>query len=163
MELRFVTEQKEKEIEVLELKNELSTKELVRRKRDNLLLVVGIFILLLFAMLIFFFQRQKHRLQNELYSKEIDELRLHINTLIGEDVKVSEFTIGEINASLNEPLSEREFEILQAVSTNQTNKEIGESLFISINTVKFHLKKVYEKLGVANRKEALHFLLKSSS
>jgi DNA-binding CsgD family transcriptional regulator len=162
LELRFVTSQKEQEIQLLELKNQLNEQELNRRNRNILYLGIGLVGLMIFTVVIYLLQRQKMKLQESLHSKEIDEMRLHIKTLIGEDVKVSEFTIKEINADLNEPLSDREFEILKAISSSQSNKEIAESLFISINTVKFHLKKVYEKLGVANRKEALHYLVKSS-
>ena len=163
LELKFVTQQKENEIDILKLRNQLNEQELIRKKKDNLYLTIGILLLTIFAVVVVLLQRQKHKLQNDLYSKEIDELRLQIGTLLGEEVVTSEFTAEEINNNLKEPLSEREFEILQAISSNQTNKEIADSLFISINTVKFHLKKVYEKLGVANRKEAIHFLIKSSS
>ncbi len=51
-------------------------------------------------------------------------------------------------------LSPREVEVLQLVATGATNKEIGESLFISENTVKTHLQNIMEKLHLANRSQA---------
>ena len=51
-------------------------------------------------------------------------------------------------------LSPREGEVLQLVATGATNKEIGESLFISENTVKTHLQNIMEKLHLANRSQA---------
>jgi DNA-binding NarL/FixJ family response regulator len=48
----------------------------------------------------------------------------------------------------------REVEILAAVSRGLSNREVGKELFLSDQTVKFHLHNIYGKLGVANRTEA---------
>ncbi len=53
-------------------------------------------------------------------------------------------------------LSERELKILDLLSLGYSNKEIGEKLFISPHTVRNHLYKVYEKLHVNSRIEALN-------
>lgn len=58
-------------------------------------------------------------------------------------------------ASIVEPLSKREEEILQLVRAGMFNREIAEKLFISENTVKFHLKNIYAKLGVKSRSQAI--------
>lgn len=54
-------------------------------------------------------------------------------------------------------LSHREREIFNLISKGKTNKEIATELNISVNTVKFHLKNIYEKLNIKNRKEALNY------
>jgi DNA-binding NarL/FixJ family response regulator len=54
----------------------------------------------------------------------------------------------------NAILSPREGEVLQLVAKGATNKEIGESLFISENTVKTHLQNIMEKLHLVNRSQA---------
>jgi len=59
---------------------------------------------------------------------------------------------------LNEPLSSRETEIVNLLSQGMFNREIGERLFVSENTVKFHLKNIYAKLGVKSRSQAIHRL-----
>ena len=56
---------------------------------------------------------------------------------------------------LIEPLSERELEVLQLLADGQTNHEIAQTLCVSVNTVKTHLKNIYGKLGVHSRREAI--------
>lgn len=69
----------------------------------------------------------------------------------------------ELNAKLNNPLSEREFEALKLSLDGKTNAEIADRLFISKSTVKFHLRNAYSKLGVQNRKEALKYISRTSA
>jgi DNA-binding NarL/FixJ family response regulator len=51
-------------------------------------------------------------------------------------------------------LTSRELEILAAVARGLSNRAVGKELFLSDQTVKFHLHNIYGKLGVANRTEA---------
>ena len=53
------------------------------------------------------------------------------------------------------PLTEREREVLEAVASGATNREIAERLFLSPHTVKEHTSSLYRKLGVRNRAEAV--------
>jgi len=55
-----------------------------------------------------------------------------------------------------EPLSEREREILGFLCDGISNKEIALRLFVSENTIKFHLKKVFAKLDVRSRSQAIN-------
>lgn len=57
-------------------------------------------------------------------------------------------------AERGEPLTDREQEVLELVATGITNREVAQRLFISINTVKVHLRNVYAKLGADSRTEA---------
>jgi DNA-binding NarL/FixJ family response regulator len=54
-------------------------------------------------------------------------------------------------------LSGRELEVLRLVAAGSTNSEIARKLWVTEQTVKFHLSNIYRKLEVANRTEASHY------
>lgn len=56
---------------------------------------------------------------------------------------------------LIEPLSKREREILQLISQGYTNREIGERLFLALNTIKGYNRNLFQKLDAKNRTEAV--------
>jgi len=60
----------------------------------------------------------------------------------------------ETTQEIDAVLSPREGEVLQLVAQGATNKAIADSLFISENTVKTHLRNIMEKLHLANRSQA---------
>lgn len=55
------------------------------------------------------------------------------------------------------PLSARESQILQQLAQGHSNLMLGQQLFLSPNTVKWHLSQIYAKLGVRNRTQAIHY------
>ena len=55
------------------------------------------------------------------------------------------------------PLTCRELEILQLVAAGATNGDVARKLWVTEQTIKFHLRNIYRKLDVANRTEASHF------
>jgi LuxR family maltose regulon positive regulatory protein len=57
--------------------------------------------------------------------------------------------------SLIEPLSQRELEILQLVALGLSNREISERLFLALNTIKGHNRRIFNKLQVQRRTEAI--------
>ena len=56
---------------------------------------------------------------------------------------------------LIEPLTEREREVLRHVSGMLSTAEVASEMFISVNTVKTHLRSIYRKLASAHRGEAV--------
>ena len=55
------------------------------------------------------------------------------------------------------PLTTRELEILRLVADGHTNGRIARELWVTEQTVKFHLSNTYRKLGVSNRTEASRY------
>jgi LuxR family transcriptional regulator, maltose regulon positive regulatory protein len=58
-------------------------------------------------------------------------------------------------AELLEPLSVREGEVLRFLPTMMSNSDIASELFVSVNTVKTHVKSIYRKLDVTRRQDAV--------
>jgi LuxR family maltose regulon positive regulatory protein len=56
---------------------------------------------------------------------------------------------------LVDPLSEREIEVLVLIAQGLTNREIGEHLYLALDTVKGHNRRIFGKLGVRKRIEAV--------
>ncbi len=65
--------------------------------------------------------------------------------------------IRELQADPLFSLTKRERTMLQSLADGMTNKELATHFSISINTVKFHLSNLYEKLEVKNRSQAIAF------
>lgn len=72
--------------------------------------------------------------------------RIHHGEFVGSNV-VDERDLGAT-------LTEREREVLALLSEGVTNREIAAELYLSIDTVKTHVRKVFTKLGVGNRTQA---------
>ncbi len=67
--------------------------------------------------------------------------------------------IENINRSIPVPLSPREYDLLLHLREGKTNKEIADSMYVSVNTVKTHLLHLFEKLDVSNRTQAIFRIL----
>jgi DNA-binding NarL/FixJ family response regulator len=53
-----------------------------------------------------------------------------------------------------DPLTERELEVLQLIVDGHNNKAIARKLYITVNTVKTHIRKIFQKLCVNDRTQA---------
>ena len=66
-----------------------------------------------------------------------------------------QFTIGNQQPAILDPLSAREIEVLRLIAAGCSNKEIAAELFIAIGTVKRHTVNIFQKMDAANRTEAV--------
>jgi len=64
---------------------------------------------------------------------------------------------GATQRAADGPLSPRELEVLRLVASGSTNGEIARRLWVTEQTVKFHLSNIYRKLDVGNRTEASRY------
>lgn len=55
-----------------------------------------------------------------------------------------------------EPLTDREQQILSLLANGASNRTMAEAIFVSENTIKFHLKNIYSKLAVSSRAQAIN-------
>jgi LuxR family maltose regulon positive regulatory protein len=60
-----------------------------------------------------------------------------------------------MDSRCREPLTPREKHVLRLVMSGYANKEIARTIHVSENTVKFHLKNVYSKIGANHRAHAV--------
>jgi DNA-binding NarL/FixJ family response regulator len=67
---------------------------------------------------------------------------------------------GFLGEGMVEPLTEREMEVLSAVSKGWSNKEVSDALHISPHTVQVHLSNIFGKLGVKTRTEAVLYAIR---
>ncbi len=90
-------------------------------------------------------------------SRQKRELMEKENSYIRQEVEVLTHELSQLGPSKIDlktfSLTSRQLDIIRLVQEGKTNKQIGELLFISENTVKYHLKQIYETLGVVSRTE----------
>lgn len=60
-----------------------------------------------------------------------------------------------VSSVLPEELSPRERDVLSLIGDGLSNAEISERLFLTVNTVKTHIKSAYRKIGVDRRSQAV--------
>lgn len=63
-----------------------------------------------------------------------------------------------VNSKLNHSITEKEFAILLAIYYGNTNQQIADANFVSINTVKTHIQKIYEKLNTHSKSKTVVWL-----
>jgi DNA-binding NarL/FixJ family response regulator len=77
------------------------------------------------------------------------------NYALRSNQQVPSLSIEKINRHLISPLSEREFEVLALIYQGKTNNQVAETLFVTINTIKAHIKNAYLKLDAVSRSTAI--------
>jgi two-component system nitrate/nitrite response regulator NarP len=93
---------------------------------------------------------------------EQPELLLDTVAAVAEGRMVFPFLdVRAIHQSPLATLTRRELEVLALLAAGQTNKQIATTQKVSPNTVKFHIKNLYEKLDVRSRSQAVALYLKS--
>ena len=64
-------------------------------------------------------------------------------------------SLEELNKKSATPLTPKEYEIVLQVMEGLANKQLAETNFVSLNTIKTHLKNIYDKLGVNSRTQVI--------
>jgi two-component system, response regulator PdtaR len=90
--------------------------------------------------------------QNALYASI--EIALYNNSQRTKS-QYPELNLETINHKISQPLTVREFEVLQLIYEGNTNNQIADKIFVSINTIKKHINNAYLKLDETNRTAVL--------
>ncbi|HHZ65418.1 MAG TPA: tetratricopeptide repeat protein [Flavobacteriales bacterium] len=164
LERIYNTDKQEKELKLEKALNAQMDAEIKEKDLRTNAIIVIFFLLALVAVLLFVFylikrqEAEKKSLhERNILLKEMELLRATLNIELEQPVERQKMSIDRdnMNGNLVTPLSERELEVLDLICDGKTNKVIGEELFVSINTIKSHVLRIYEKLDVNNRTQAL--------
>ncbi len=71
-------------------------------------------------------------------------------------INIAKMVVSSFKKNVHADLSERELEVLTLLSKGKSYRSIAEQLFISTNTIKFHIKNIYDKLQVSSKEEAIN-------
>lgn len=85
----------------------------------------------------------------------IDALKECIEGGAPMSMKIARLVISSFNRNPKNPLSEKEIQILSALSSGKSYKGVAEQLFVSVDTVKYHIKSIYTKLQASSKQEAI--------
>jgi DNA-binding NarL/FixJ family response regulator len=85
---------------------------------------------------------------------------------IRQSVNRTFFSLGGLELHVNVPATEdvlslREVEVLRRLAVGLSNRDIAKDLWLSDQTIKFHLRNIYRKLGVNNRTEAARYAFRT--
>jgi len=170
LEILHETHEKDNKIKQLALEKALAKQRL---KRNYILFGIGSIISLAIIFLLLVIVKQKKEKSDLILEQKNKEIQYYIEQLnlikgnnSGKKSKVSKKNGKKTEGvSLNEKfcndlskiysLTKREGEILQYICQGKTNEDIAEELFISKNTVKSHIRHLYEKLDVKNRHDVI--------
>ncbi|MGJ7566403.1 LuxR C-terminal-related transcriptional regulator [Variovorax sp. GB1R11] len=92
------------------------------------------------------------------YAERLAQAQYGRQVLVPSDAMASAGVAPDTSRSPVEPLSERERDVLSLLAQAMPNKKIALALGLSTDTVKWHLKNIYAKLGVAGRDEAVAWM-----
>lgn len=88
------------------------------------------------------------------------EIALHRNLKKPQSIYRS---LEELNSIVSQKISDKEYEILVDLTKGKSNQELCDIHFISMNTVKTHMKRIFSKLDVNTRVQAIAIMIRSDS
>lgn len=149
---KYETEKKEQQIEILDKTNLLKSQNIYHQR----IILLGIIFLSFSGAIISFLiiKNQNHKIKQK--NLELRNYVLqhadnnHIKKENGEETLDSLFSLITYFG-----LTQREAEIMKLIGLGLTNDQLAKKLFVSRNTIKYHIKNIYGKLDVKNRVQAL--------
>ncbi len=119
----------------------------------------GLLVLLGGAVLFFGIKLLRNKAKIDHVNKELLDMRNELNAYTKIQINEKENTKTNVFEE-NGLISERQKDVLKLIHDGMSNKEIAEKLFISENTVKYHIKNIYALLNLSDRKDIIKYLSK---
>jgi len=153
METKYQVKEKTRIIKLLQLQNQLHTRQI----KMQTLLILSMIIVVILLIILFFSHYKRTGLKEQKLRLELQNYLLQIAEMEGKlknrkDDCGKKTNLEQLN---NYNLSKQELKVIRLIAEGFKNAEIAEKLFVSQNTIKTHIKNVYSKLDVKNRVEAL--------
>lgn len=153
----------QKEVQLQQEKLNNLNKDKLLQARTLYAIVFGTLLLLLSLYMWFKNYQRKLRLKELEVEKKLlgllDKVQLlqsNLNTNLVEGSVINADKVNEkLKDLLNTSLTQREMDVLLELCKGKDNKEIAESLFVSVNTVRTHLFSIYDKMEVKSRAQAV--------
>lgn len=152
------------EIEKKEAMLSQQTLEIARKTVErNVTIVVALLTSLLVGLIWYFRKREQKKAEESTkqtiihYLNEIELLKanLKIKQIESKETTQPPAKEKELNDILVTPLTKRELMVVKLICEGLTNKQIAEKMFLSVNTIKSHNQRIFEKLDVKNRTQAM--------
>lgn len=163
-EAEFTYSQQLREKE-LRFETELAVQEVDRKRQSLTIAVIGLSLALALVLLVWLFRLWRQARQGRTEAEGVVESLSEEKRQIEEKNHELQARIADVQAKLKdqqedlpahlEQLTKREMEVLLSLGLGLTDKEIAERLFISVATVRTHNRKIFEKLDLKNRTEAV--------
>ena len=134
------------------------------REEESLLKGIAITfipLVILYPIDLVFLREYSFKIGYVVFSMFTVQIYLYISRHYFHEFEPDPGTLGQASSFEKELLSSREEQVVQLLIQGKTNTEIADMLYISVNTIKSHVKNIYRKLGINNRMQLLH-LIKSS-
>jgi LuxR family transcriptional regulator, maltose regulon positive regulatory protein len=97
-------------------------------------------------------------LEKQLHSQAHNKLAGYVDKLLAafpQPAAMPQSKVENPKSEMADPLSQREVEVLRLIAQGLSNREICERLFLALDTVKGHNRRIFEKLQVQRRTEAI--------
>ena len=151
LNIQYSVREKEHQINILELKNNVQNKKLMQLW----LLIAALTFLLTGVIVIYRLHKKNSKLEMQHMRRDIADYLSQIEELKEKHSINIENQQKDIIEKLKQyGLTETEEKVLLLISKGYKNTEIAEKMFVSINTIKTHTKNIFIKLDVRNRIEA---------
>ena len=148
---KYEIKEKQQKIEFLNEINNTKTQKIKARNFG----IVSLFLLVVSLLTLIVLIKQKAKQKINKINNELQKYLLKLKNL---DIGKHELTIDSEEFFRKHELTKQEIAVLKLLNKGMSYSVIGETIFISKNTVKYHLKNIYLKLDVKNRIEALNKL-----